>query len=46
MLDTSDPAILAAVIAPTRNSIWVLLGVAAANGVLGVWRPRLTRLPD
>ena len=46
MLDTSDPAILAAVIAPTRNSIWVLLGVAAANVVLGVWRPRLTRLPD
>jgi hypothetical protein len=29
-----------------RNSLWVLLAVATANVVLGVWRPRLTRLPD
>ena len=46
VLGTVDPATLAAAVAPTRNSIWVLLGVAAANVVLGVWRPRLTRLPD
>ena len=29
-----------------RGSLWVLLAVGAANIVLGVWRPRLTRLPD
>jgi hypothetical protein len=29
-----------------RNSLWVLLAVGAANLVLGVWRPRFTRLPD
>lgn len=29
-----------------RNSLWVLLAVGAANVVLGVWRPRFTRLPD
>jgi uncharacterized membrane protein len=29
-----------------RSSLWVLLVVAAANVILGVWRPRLTRLPD
>lgn len=28
------------------NSLWVLLAVGAANVVLGIWRPRLTRLPD
>ena len=27
-------------------SLWVLLAVATANVVLGVWRPRLTSLPD
>jgi hypothetical protein len=29
-----------------QNSLWILLAVATANVVLGVWRPRLTRLPD
>ena len=29
-----------------RASFWVLLAVAAVNVVLGVWRPRLTQLPD
>lgn len=46
VLGAADPGLLTAVAAPTRNSIWVLLVVAAANVVLGVWRPRLTRLPD
>jgi len=46
VLGTVDPTTLAAAVAPTHNSIWVLLGVAAVNVVLGVWRPRLTRLPD
>jgi hypothetical protein len=29
-----------------RNTLWVLLAVTAANVALGVWRPRLPRLPD
>jgi hypothetical protein len=29
-----------------RTSLLVLLAVATANVALGVWRPRLTRLPD
>jgi hypothetical protein len=29
-----------------RNSLWVLLAVAAVNVVLGIWRPRFTKLPD
>ena len=28
------------------KSLWVLLAVATANVILGVWRPRLTRIPD
>jgi hypothetical protein len=42
----ADAALLAASLDAQRNSLWVLLAVAAANVVLGVWRPRLTRLPD
>jgi hypothetical protein len=29
-----------------RGALWVLLAVATANIVLGIWRPRLTRIPD
>ena len=29
-----------------RTSLLVLLAVATANVILGIWRPRLTRLPD
>jgi len=42
----ADAATLAASLDAQRNSLWVLLIVAAANVVLGVWRPRFTRLPD
>jgi hypothetical protein len=28
------------------NSLWIMLTVAIANVILGIWRPRLTRLPD
>jgi uncharacterized membrane protein len=42
----ADAATLAASLAAERNSLWLLLAVAVANVVLGVWRPRLTRLPD
>jgi hypothetical protein len=40
-----DPATLAATLGPERNTLWVLLAVATANVVLGIWRPRLLRLP-
>ncbi|WP_375464706.1 hypothetical protein [uncultured Methylobacterium sp.] len=40
-----DPATLAGSLGPERNTLWVLLAVATANVVLGIWRPRLTRLP-
>ena len=29
-----------------QGSLWVLMAVATANVVLGVWRPRLSRRPD
>lgn len=40
-----DPATLAG---PGNEGavLWLLLAVATANVVLGIWRPRLTRLPD
>lgn len=41
-----DPATLAGSLGSERATIWVLLAVATVNVVLGIWRPRLTRLPD
>ena len=41
-----DPATLTGSLGAERGTLWVLLAVATANVVLGVWRPRLTRLPD
>jgi len=41
-----EPAAIALSFGNERNSLWVLLVVATANVVLGVWRPRLTNLPD
>lgn len=41
-----DPATLAESFGSERNMLWVLLAVATVNVVLGIWRPRLTRLPD
>jgi hypothetical protein len=41
-----DVTELAMSIGNERNSLWVMLAVAAANVVLGIWRPRLTSLPD
>ena len=40
-----DPATLSGPLAAERNTLWVLLAVATANVVLGIWRPRLTRVP-
>jgi hypothetical protein len=41
-----DVATLSASLSGERNSLWVLLAVATANVILGIWRPRLTNLPD
>jgi len=41
-----DPAALAASLGAEWNSLWVMLAIATANVILGVWRPRLTKLPD
>lgn len=40
-----DPAALAASLGAERNTLWVLLAVATANVVLGIWRPRILRIP-
>ena len=29
-----------------RKSLWIMLAIATANVILGIWRPRLTRIPD
>jgi uncharacterized membrane protein len=39
-----DPHTLAQLLASERNTLWVLLAVAAANVALGVWRPRLPQI--
>jgi hypothetical protein len=41
-----DPGTLAASLGAEWYSLWVMLAVATANVILGVWRPRLTRIPD
>ncbi|MBR0993109.1 hypothetical protein JQ580_20540 [Bradyrhizobium japonicum] len=40
-----DPATLAGELGTHRAALWVFLAIAMANIILGVWRPRLTRLP-
>ena len=42
----ADPAILAASLPAERNTLLILLGLAAFNVAFGIWRPRLTRLRD
>jgi hypothetical protein len=41
-----DPATLAASLGPEWKSLWVMLALATANVILGIWRPRLVRLSD
>ncbi|GJD97143.1 hypothetical protein [Methylobacterium iners] len=38
-----DPASLGGSLVAERNTLWVLLAIAVANVVLGIWRPRLMR---
>jgi hypothetical protein len=40
----ADPAALAASLGAEWKSLWVMLAVATANVILGIWRPRLTRI--
>jgi hypothetical protein len=41
-----DPTVLAGMLGAERSTLWMLLLVATANVGLGIWRPRLTRLPN
>lgn len=36
-----DPATLAESLGAERGTLWVLLAIATANVVLGIWRPRI-----
>jgi hypothetical protein len=40
----ADASLLGQALDAEWNSLWVLLAVATANVVLGVWRPRFTWL--
>jgi hypothetical protein len=41
-----EASALAASITSERNTLWILLSVAAANVIFGIWRPRLTKWRD
>jgi hypothetical protein len=38
-----DPAVLGSLTTGEWGALWVIMAVATANVVLGVWRPRLSR---
>jgi hypothetical protein len=38
-----DPALLGLTLNAERNTLWILIAIAVANVVLGIWRPRLAR---
>ncbi len=40
-----DPASVARLFTDESNTLWVLLAVSLANIALGVWRPRLPKIP-
>jgi hypothetical protein len=41
-----DLSTLAQTLDAEWKSLWVMLALATVNVILGIWRPRLTRLPD
>ena len=41
-----DPTTLGASLGAEWNSLCIMLAIATANVILGIWRPRLTRIPD
>ena len=45
LASTLDPAAITKLFEGERNTLWVLLAVSAANVALGVWRPRLPKIP-
>jgi len=40
-----DPADMARLLTSEENTLWLLLAVSVANIALGVWRPRLPKIP-
>ncbi len=46
MAHQMDAAGLGASLGAEWNSLWIMLAVATANVILGIWRPRLTRFSD
>ena len=42
----ADPSVLAVSLWNERGTLWVLFAVATVNVVLGIWRPKLTSIPD
>jgi uncharacterized membrane protein len=40
-----DPASVARLLTAEGNTLWLLLAVSVANIALGVWRPRLPKIP-
>lgn len=40
----ADPATLATTLSAEAGSLWIMLAIATLNVVLGVWRPRFSRL--
>lgn len=40
-----DPGDVARLLSAEGNTLWVLLAVSAANIALGVWRPRMPKIP-
>jgi uncharacterized membrane protein len=42
---SADPASVARLFTAEINTLWVLLAVSVANIALGVWRPRLPKIP-
>jgi uncharacterized membrane protein len=43
---TLDPSQITGAYGGERGTLWLLLVIATVNVVLGIWRPRLTRIPD
>ena len=41
-----DASSLATSLIAERNTLWILLAVATANVIFGIWRPRLTKGRD
>jgi hypothetical protein len=46
LIGSFDPAALATALQGERGTLWVLLAVSTANVALGIWRPRVLRLPQ